>query len=365
MIYILFAIFVFGMLVAVHELGHFIAAKASNIKVTEYAIGMGPAIFRFRKGDFFRIFNFFVFGNKEIEKAEPGNPKHETAYSLRLFPIGGFCAMEGEDAESPDPRSFQRAKKFKRFITLAAGSIMNLILGWLIVLILLMSTNIMPSNLLNRTYDGFPHSDIILAGDRIVQVNGTATGTSGQVSQALADGQGAPFTLVIERDGQQIVLNDLNLDRRTYVIEGQTVEMIGLEFASRPLTFTEAVPQTSKHCIEFVAEVYRGVGQLVTGQVNVNEMAGPVGMATIISTEARESMSTAWSLVALISINLAVMNMLPFPALDGGRIVFLLIEAVRGKPIKQKYEAYINAAGLIILLGLMVFVSFGDIRRLF
>ena len=357
-LYILIGILMFGVLIAVHELGHFSAAKLFGIKVNEYSIGMGPTLFKRKKG--------------------------ETEYSLRALPIGGFCAIEGEDGESDDPRAFTAKPLWQRFIVLAAGSLMNFFIGFLITLLLylissLSGSYVVGTSTLSGFMEGFPleGEQGLMAGDRILSVNGWGVNNPRDLTLFLSLEGGETVDLVIRRDGKKIVLEDLPLQKRTYTdaLTGEEGLYYGLYFDQEPLTAGSALRESWYDCQYYVRVVWVSLRFLISGKAGVKDLSGPVGMVKAmgdVGTQAAtvgEGLSNVFGLVAFIAVNLAVMNLLPIPALDGGRIFSMLVFAlialiIRRKP-NPKIESYIHAGGLVLLLGLMAFVMFNDIYKLF
>lgn len=347
MLYIIVAILAFGVLIAVHEFGHFTAAKCLGVKVNEFAIGMGPLLFSKQVG--------------------------ETQYSLRLLPIGGYCAMEGEDEATDDPRAFACQPAWKRLIILVAGSFMNFLAGFLIVLVLFLGNAGFSTNEISGFMDGFPleGESGLLSGDRIVRINGASTYTYNDVLLQLSRSKGETMDLVIVRNGEKIDLNDFPLTRREYNGQGM---MFGLLFAREEATLGAAVKYSVFDCLYFVKLVWYGLGDLISGAAGLNDLAGPIGIVESIGTVGNESPSVAAGMrnvfyyIALIAINLAVMNMLPLPALDGGRVFFVLVNGVcylvARRRIPAKYEGYVHVAGMVLLLGLMAVVALNDIWRI-
>ena len=356
-LYILIGILMFGVLIAVHELGHFSAAKLFGIKVNEYAIGMGPTLFKKKKG--------------------------ETEYSLRALPIGGYCAIEGEDGESEDPRAFTKKPLWQRLIVLAAGSIMNILIGFLITLILyevsaLSGAYVVADSTLSGFMEGFPleGEQGLMAGDRIVSVDGWGVSSPRDLTLFLSLSSGDTVDLVIRRNGEKVKLEDLPLQKRVYADDqGNEGEYYGLYFTQHPLTPLNAVTEAWHDCQYYVRVVWVSLRFLLTGRAGVKDLSGPVGMVKAMgdvgsqAATVGEGLSNVFGLVAFIALNLAVMNLLPIPALDGGRIFSMLVFALIGVIIRRrpnpKIESYIHAGGLVLLLGLMAFVLFNDIYKLF
>ncbi len=349
--YILAAILIFGFLIAIHELGHFIAAKSLGVRVNEFAIGMGPALLK-KQGK-------------------------ETLYSLRLLPIGGFCAMEGEDGDSNDPSAFSSKSVWKRFIILVAGSGMNFIAGVLVVMIIFSQSVAFSTNTIAGFMDGFEAQgeNGLMVGDKIVEVDGERISTLQDFSLFMSRSNGETVDLVVERDGQKIELKDFPLALKEYTVDGQKTMKYGLYFGVVEATFIEKLKYSLYNAEYFVKLVRIGLTDLIRGNLGVKDLNGPVGIVSTINEVGESSATTLDAVIniayfgAFIAINLAVMNMLPIPALDGGRIFFMLItsaiEKVTKKKVDPKYEGYIHAMGLVLLMGLMVVVMFNDILRIF
>ena len=346
-VYILIAILIFGVLIIIHELGHFAAAKACGVRVEEFAVGMGPAIFKKQKG--------------------------ETTYSLRCIPFGGFCAMTGEDEESKDPRAFTNQAVWKRVIILAAGSFMNFVLGFVIVACLYANAQAFRVPVLAGFIEGCPYESAegLQQGDRFYSIDGHRISQYYDVSDFISKGDGS-YDIVVIRDGKKVKLEDFELVPLEY--EGYENKMYGFLFGVEEATIGAKIENTWNTCMEFVRMVWMGLSELVSGNVGVKDMAGPVGIVDMMAQtgEQAESVSDALFSIfyfgAFIAVNLAVMNMLPIPALDGGRVFLLIItciiEAITRKKLDPKYEGYIHAAGMVLLLALMVYVMFNDIIRI-
>ena len=345
--YIILAIIFFGVLIAIHEFGHFSAAKLLGVKVNEFAIGMGPAIFKKQKG--------------------------ETLYSLRCLPIGGYCAMEGEDEDTGDPRSFTIQPGWKKFIILVAGSLMNFLLGLLIVLIIYSSVAGFYSPVIAGFVDGCPYEgeNALQVGDEIYKIDGHRIYFASNVSTILSRG-GETHDLVVIRNGEKVELDDFALTPREY--EGYSSPMYGFSFGVEEATFWNTVKYSWYNTLDFVRTVWFALSDLVAGAVGVDELSGPVGIVSLINDvgqsaeTAKMAISDIAYLGAFIAVNIAVMNLLPLPALDGGRVFFLLLNGVvhlvSRRRIPAKYEGYVHAAGMVLLLGLSAYVMYNDIARL-
>ena len=346
-VYILLAIFLFGVLIAIHEFGHFAVAKACGVKVEEFAVGMGPALWKKQKG--------------------------ETLYALRAIPIGGYCAMAGEDSSSEDPRAFTNAPFWKRVLILCAGSFMNFLLGFVIVLLLYSNAAAFRAPILDGFMDGCPYegAEALQVGDRFYSIDGHRIYEYYDVSDFLSRGDGV-YDIVVIRDGEKLALDGFPMEPVEY--EGYENKMYGFYFGVEEATPLVKIRHAWESCMEFVRMVWQGLEQLITGKVGIKDMSGPVGIVDLMAETGEQSASVADALYnifylgAFIAVNLSVMNMLPIPALDGGRVFLLLvttvIEAITRKKLDPKYEGYIHAAGMVLLLGLMAVVMFNDIVRI-
>lgn len=341
MLQIILAILAFGMLVIVHEFGHFITAKRGGVQVNEFWIGMGPTL---------------------LKKEHNG-----TLYCLKLLPFGGACVMEGEDEESESEHAFGKASLPRRMLIVAAGALMNFLVGFLIVLAVIQPNGPNGGYIVSTIDSVNPVSTAaaaggLQAGDEILEVDGYNILMRSDFEIALARGADTTYEVVVRRDGEKITLPAVVLEA---TIEGEDGrKMIGLTFAEQPDSIGMHINMAVRTSVNYARMVWASLGMLVTGQVGVDQLSGPVGVAEVMATTASYSISAFLQLVAFISINLGVMNLLPLPALDGGRLVFLILEGIRRKPVPAKYEGYIHAAGLMLLLALMVYVTGQDILRI-
>ena len=360
MLYIIVAILIFGVLVATHELGHFATAKLLGVKVNEFAIGMGPVIWQSRK-------------NTEEPREGEG-----TVYSLRLLPIGGFCALEGDDEDSADPRSFGKAAWWKKIIILCAGAFMNFITGVVINAVLYAPAQGFRVEVFGGPLEGYGTEDCgLLAGDRFLSVDGHRVLVYGNARFYL-DRAGETIDFVVERDGQRVELKDVHLPYQERTDEnGNYTRLRGLSMAvtADPTDFLGTLGYSWKTAVDFVRLGWISLGDLITGAVGLRDMSGPVGIVNMMGEVGSQSptlLDAAWNLgylAALIAVNLAVMNLLPLPALDGGRVFFLalngLIYGLFRRKIDAKYEGYVHLAGLAALMCLMLAVTLSDVGKLF
>ena len=439
---ILIGVLLFELIIFIHEFGHFITAKKSGIKVNEFSLGMGPKIFSFGKG--------------------------ETKYSLRIFPIGGFCAMEGEDEESPEPRAFNNAKVWKRMIVVIAGAVMNIILGFVLMFVVVVQQDAYSST----EVQSFPATSFssctgLRSGDVIKEINGYGISTSMDfnypISTAelktvdgstleiykedcgnnlynmavslvqdknnkLSDEQVSKVNellskstneivkakskedaysiyenyykkindacgikdykvekiveketrkrytadILVERNGEEKLLK--NVQFFTYTTKDNSDPQVSIDFYVKPIekTFGSVISQTFKQTISTCKMIYASLGGLLTGKFGLKDMSGPIGIASAVTTVASESLSSGFMsavnsiiyVMMIITVNLGLFNMLPSPALDGGRFVFLIIEAIRGKSVPRKVEAIVNGIGMGLLILLMILITANDIFKL-
>ena len=348
MLSILFAILLFSFLIFIHEVGHFAAAKLSGVQVNEFSMFMGPAIWKKQKG--------------------------ETLYSLRCIPLGGFCAMEGEDEDTENPRSFQKAAWWKRLIILVAGAAMNFVAGLLLLAIVYAPTEQFVVPVVDFFEEGctLQGEQGLREGDRIIEVDGERIYVYSDFTTMLSLNGGDVHDLVVERDGRKVELHDFSMEKREFPNEdGSTSLRYGFSFSVEDATFANKLRVTWYTALDTVRLVRLSLRMIVQGQVGLSDVGGPVMIVDQMSQVAQASDSGFEAMLNMlyfggfIAINLAVMNLLPFPALDGGRVVCLLIttavEAVTKKKINPKYEGYLHGAGMILLLALMALIMFKDI----
>lgn len=346
---VIFAIFLFSVLIFVHELGHFTAAKLSGVQVNEFSMFMGPAIWKKQVG--------------------------ETLYAIRCIPIGGYCAMEGEDGGSDNP---DKAAWWKRLIILAAGAAMNFLIGVVLMVIVCLPVKqtVVPVIASFEDYATVNGENGLQAGDRIVEVDGEKLYSYSDFSMILSLNPGDVHDITVRRNGEKVVLKDFLLEKHEVTLEnGSTGLRYGMNFTLSTPNFWEKLGMAWNQSLDTVRMVRLSLQMLLGGKVGIKDMSGPVGIVSEMSKVAAASDSKVTALLNMlyfggfIAINLAVMNLLPIPALDGGRIVCLLItvavEAVTRKKINPKYEGYLHGAGMILLLALMAIIMFKDVIFLF
>lgn len=349
---IVFAILLFSLLIFVHEFGHFIAAKLSGVQVNEFSIFMGPALVKWKRG--------------------------ETQYSIRCIPIGGYCAMEGEDEETDNPRSFTKAKWWKRLIILVAGSAMNFLIGLVLLFCVISSVPQFATTDVQSVEPGSSLSEgnAIQAGDRILKIGGERLYVQSDFSLILMVKGAGEHDVLVLRDGEKVLLEDVLFESREFDNgNGTSSVRYGIGFRVEDANFGNRLSYTWNCALDYVRMVRLSLGMLFNGDAGISDMAGPVGIVQQMSETANASESFMEALYrmldfgALIAINLAVMNLLPIPALDGGRAVCLLlttaVEGITKKKLNPKYEGYLHAAGMILLLAFMAIITLKDVIGLF
>ncbi len=349
---IIFAILIFSVIIFVHELGHFMAAKASGVQVNEFAMFMGPAIWKKKKG--------------------------ETLYSIRCIPIGGYCAMEGEDEDTDNPRSFQKAAWWKRLIILVTGSAMNFLIGLTFMVIVMLPTQqvILPVIDSFTEFATINGENGLQVGDQILELDGEKIYVQSDFSTILALNPGDTHDLVVLRNGEKVVLDDFLMEKHEVTNEdGSTSMLFGMNFTLADATLGMKLQQGWYQTIDTIRMVRLSLQMLITGQVGVGDVGGPVMIVDQMTQVATSSETVGIALLNLvyfggfIAINLAVMNLLPIPALDGGRVVGLLLttaaEKITRKKIDPKYEGYLHGIGMILLLVLMAVILFKDVFTIF
>ena len=339
---ILVAILFFGLIIFFHELGHFTFAKLFKVQVNEFAMGMGPTLFKFTKG--------------------------ETKYALRLFPIGGFVSMEGEDEESDNERAFCKKPAWQRFIIIAAGGVVNLIMGVILVAIMLSQTNLIGLPQIHSFEENSVSSQYLQAGDEIKKINGKNVYSEYDLSFLMARDKDGVIDFVVERDGEKLELNGVKFQTMT-AEDGRLTIIYDFIIRGVEPNFLNVAKNSVLESVSIGRMVWISLLDLVTGQYGLSELSGPIGTVTFIAEAAQTATqqtdySYLFTLLALIAINIGLFNLLPLPALDGGRLFFLAIEFVFRKPVPAKYEGWVHAIGMVLLLGLMVVISFSDILRL-
>lgn len=352
------AILVFGLLIFVHELGHFLVAKACGITVLQFTIGFGPAIFKKKIG--------------------------HTLYALRLLPIGGAVMMQGEGADEedllvggekvdlsqlPPGGSYAEAGKLKRFLVMIAGVTMNFLLAVVILFLLILPGKYKVEPVLASFMEGFPYAAAdnggvgFAEGDRLIKINDFHIYTMGDFSMAMAYDADAHYDVTLRRGGETIRLQNYEMHPTVYDAEKDSY-LYGFRLASVEMGLAGKVGYAFRNAMSDLQSAVLGLKMLLTGQVPTSDMMGTVGIANEMGELARTSLPSMWYFVAYISVNLAFVNLLPLPVLDGGKILFLLLELIRGKKLDPKYEVAASLVSMVLLLALFLFITYHDVLRI-
>ena len=338
---IVIALLIFGCLILIHEFGHYSMARVFRVGIKEFAIGMGPKI---------------------ISKT---SKKTGIAYSLRLLPIGGYVSMEGEDESSERADALNNKPVWQRFIVMVAGSVMNLLLGILLTCLFVGASDALYNTTVTQFVENaYTAADGLKEGDTILAIDGKKVYTLYDLSYTIMHDATEPVDVTVRRSGETIVLPDVSFPvaKQGSLSFGQRDFYVAREDRTVGVLMKHAFHQS----ITSIRMIWESLFDLITGKYGVDQLSGPVGITTEIGNAATagDGGLSLLSLSALIALNLGVMNLLPLPALDGGRILFLIIEAIRGKPLKREVEGYIHFIGLALLLLLMAFITFMDISKL-
>lgn len=338
---IIVALLIFGFIVLIHELGHFIAAVKNGILVEEFAIGMGPKIFSKKKG--------------------------ETIYSIRILPFGGFCKMLGEDEAVDNERAFSSKSVWQRMVVVVAGATFNILLAFIFAIIFITSAGTITTTIDEVSPDSPAELAGLQPGDKITKIDDHTIISYKEISFYIVQKQGQAVTVTYERNGikdQKMIKPEISEGSYRIGITGVPINKSN---------FFEIIKYSFLEIIFWIKMVIISLGMLIGGNVTRQDIAGPVGMLAFISEGYAESvkygftqvLQTLCFYIILLSSNLGVVNLLPIPALDGGRLIFLFIEAIRGKPLNQEKESFVHFVGFVMLMGLMVFLLFNDISNLF
>lgn len=340
-LYILLAVFIFGLLILVHEFGHYITARAFKVTIKEFSIGMGPKIV------------------SHVSK------KSNIRYSLRLFPIGGFVSMSGEDEDSEDPNAITRKKPWQRLIIMSAGALTNITLGVLAMTVLVATPNFAIGGTTVAEIDSEyvqKQPDELLVGDKIIKVGKTRVHYYQELSYEIMNKGYEPTDLTVVRNGEKVVLKSVVFP----TIEEKGVSFGDMFFKVSALkkNFGNVIAYSFYSSFSTIKMIWDSFISLITGRFGFSSLSGPVGVTKTVAESAKAGVSSLVYMCIFITMNLGVFNLLPIPALDGSRVLFVLIEMIIRKPIPPKYEGYIHFAGIIVLVLLMVVVTFKDIISL-
>ncbi len=345
--YLLLTFFLMGLLIFVHELGHFMTARLCGVTIHEFSIGMGK-----RLGGF-------------------TSKKTGIRYSFRLFPVGGYVAMAGEDEEVDDPNAFNKKNVWQRMLILVAGAGMNVLTGFLAMLILTTGMTVagysLPSTTVAEFAPGAPsYVTGLESGDRIISVDGVKVHTGYDLSYEIMFNAYHPVDVVVERDGKRLLLEDVHFPSGTE--EGIELGSMDFNVYAARSTVGNVLKTTYFRSLSSIKMVFDSIGGLISGRFSLSSMSGPIGVTSAVADVATQPMA-GWNILylfALIAMNLGVMNLLPIPALDGGRLFFRFIEVLRfGKPVNPALEAKIHGAGMMLLLIFTALIAFKDVFTLF
>lgn len=334
---IIIAILFFELIIIVHEGGHFAAARLMKIKVNEFSIGMGPKIFSFTKG--------------------------KTKYSLRWILFGGYCAMEGEDEASSEAGSFSSKSVPARMLVVVAGALMNLLLGFLIIVCIISNQNLVGTTTVAKFDDNaVSASSGLMVGDTIKSIDGMRVFTATDVETGLTRSPDDTLSITVERNGK---IQTLEVKFQMEEYEGR--KYVGMDFwlLGKEKTVGFVLKNSAATFVSYTRMVFLSVHDLLVGRYGLSDLSGPVGTVSVVSNAAKTSLNSLLRISAILTINIGLFNLFPIPALDGWRFFLLLGEGVFRKKLPAKWEYAINAAGLAVLLGVMVLVTFSDVTKLF
>jgi regulator of sigma E protease len=336
--YIILAILLFGLLIFIHELGHYITARIFNVAITEFSIGMGPKLF------------------------SKLSSKTGITYSIRLLPIGGYVSMVGEDEESNHPNAFHKKPIWQRMIVCAAGSVSNILLGFVVMFILVTATPQLGTLQVANFPEGATSNSFIEVDDIIKEVDGHNVHTLGELNYFINRYGNEPVNITVERTGNKMILE--NVVFPTTIQSGHVFGLRDFYVYVAEKDFGTIIKNGFYQALLTIRTVFDSIYDLITGTYGVEDLSGPVGVVNVISTSAKNDAYQLWNIFVLLAMNLGIMNLLPIPALDGGRMLMLIIEAIIKRPLNKNIEGYINFVGIILLFGLMIFITIKDIFQL-
>lgn len=371
---------VFLVMITLHEFGHFAVSKILGVKVLEFSVGMGPSLIKHQ-------------GKK-------------TLYALRVFPIGGYCRLEGEDGESADPEAFSNQKLWKRFLIVASGAVINILLGFVLFMAVVKMMSPVATNVIEKIDERSHLAEAgVMPGDRVISVNGHKISIYNDIALYTNEfnAETALSEIVVKRNGEKIKFNivpslsevtvkygesgaeisdTVNGIEESYTVEygenGIPAEMIGKSYSDKryiigfearreEITLFNVVPEAWNYTRYVVKSIFSAIGEMISGKMGLNNLSGPVGVAGVIGeavNSGKDSLLNILFIVAVLTLNLGIFNLLPLPALDGGRLFFMLIEFVRGKPVPPEKEGLVHTIGLVMLLILAAAVCYNDIVKL-
>lgn len=382
LLYLLLTLLLLSIMVVIHELGHFLFAKLFRVTVLEFSVGMGPAIFTTKKrkekkgatGDI-EIADTFRHADPSSTNVSPNKEtligeNSKTAFSIRALPIGGYVSMAGEDDSSDDVNAFCNKPVWQRFIITVAGAVMNILLGVICMFALVGIESAQDGYLASNTIYDFQENSIsdkgeaaLVAGDTVIKVDGVRVHTGNELVYEIMNSGYEPIDLVVIRNGAELTLKDVVFptEENTGVVFGNYDFIMQAEKAD----FKTIMKHSFFRSFSTVKVIIDSLSDLIKGRYGADAVSGPVGMAGAVGEATKSGINSILYLFTLITMNLGVFNLLPIPALDGGRLVFLLIEGITRKPVKKEIEQAVNTAGIMILMALMLFITVKDIFNLF
>lgn len=331
------AILLFLVLIIIHEFGHFIAAKLLGVRVNEFAVGFGPKLFSKKFG--------------------------ETNYAFNLIPLGGYCAMEGEDEGSTDEKAFCNKSAWRRFLIVVMGAVFNLILGFIIVMLILAPTKTFTTTTIAEFVpNAVSQQSGLQVNDKILKVDGRTIFSTYDLSYAFTNVDDGKIDITVLRDGKKQLLKDVKFDSEEY--EGMEFLTVDFKVYGEKRTFGTFLKNSVKTAASYTVVIWRSLVDLLSGKYGISQVSGPVGVTVVIANAAKQSLQNLLPLMAFISINLGLFNLFPIPALDGGRLMFILYEMIFRKPVPQKYESIVHTIGFVVLIGFMILILVKDVLGL-
>ncbi len=377
-LYVILAIFMFGLLIVLHELGHFLVARLFGVGINEFSIGMGPKLFSWKgkpRKDF--VPKTVQEGEKSLEElirdgqASEAQRDGRTVYSLRALPFGGYVSMVGEDEKSDDPAAFANKAVWQRLLIVITGPLMNVLLGFLLMLLIVLSSARLATNTVGAFDEGSVSNQYGLqVGDTVVEVGDVSIHTGNELVYEIMN-QGrveasegfVAIDLTILRDGSEVRLPGVRFP--SMEAEGVLFGSPDFRVYGEEKSFGGVLKHTFFRSVSTVKMIFDQLIDLLRGRYGLNAVSGPIGITQEVASAAKMGFINVVYLMAVITVNLGIFNLLPLPALDGGRLLFLLIELIAGRPVDKNVEGYIHLAGLLLLFGLMILIAFKDIAGLF
>lgn len=379
LLYLLLTLVLLSIMVVIHELGHFLFAKLFKVTILEFSVGMGPAIFTTKRkkqkktasedGEL-EIAGSFREEDEKLNTEVLEDDIQGTVFSVRALPIGGYVSMAGEDDDSDDPNAFHKKPVWQRFVITVAGAVMNILLGVICMFALVGIESAQDGYLASNTIHSFQENSVsdkgesaLMAGDTVIKVDGVRVHTGNELVYEIMNSGFEPIDLVVIRDGQEITLNGVTFPTETQ--SGATFGNYDFVMQAEKADFGTIMKHSFFRSFSTVKVIIDSIADLIGGRYGAEAVSGPVGMAGAVGEATKSGINSILYLFTLITMNLGVFNLLPIPALDGGRLIFLIIEGIRGKRVKKEIEQGVNTVGIMILMALMLLITVKDIFNLF